>query len=232
MRLVTIDNGNTNPNVAIHATDGSLSVMPLKDFKLDPDDVLIAASVGQKLSLPVAFSIGEYRKADRFFDMPVHYAMTLGEDRLVAAYHAFKKLKANESVLVIDAGTFITIDLVTNKGFMGGAIFPGISRFLETYSHSAQLPHFSKTDFSHYLKTQKSEIPQDTKEAILFATEKYLKSVLEQMIDKHSPQRLLLTGGSADELELISSKVRFEKVPHLIHSALRLIHDLHLATKP
>ena len=231
MRLITIDNGNTNPNVAIHNTKG-FSVIALDEYSPASSDILIAASVGKKLNFQINFAIGDYRKEDHFFDMPVHYAMTLGEDRLVAAYHAFKNLKNDECALVIDAGTFMTIDLVTANGYMGGAIFPGINRFLETYGQSAQLPKFSKIDFLQYLKAKKNEIPVDTKEAILFATEKYLSSVVDQMITKHSPHRIILTGGSADEIELINSKVRFEKVPHLIHSALRLIHDLHLVTRP
>jgi type III pantothenate kinase len=58
-------------------------------------------------------------------------ARQLGTDRLVAAVAAYDSYKS--PVIVIDAGTAITIDLVNGKGdFMGGAIVPGLHTACES----------------------------------------------------------------------------------------------------
>jgi type III pantothenate kinase len=230
MRLVTVDNGNTNPNVAIHSKDGIAQVYPLDKHHSEKEDVVVIASVGKPIALKASFELKKFRTQNSFFDMPVHYAMTLGEDRLVTAYYTFKALKKNETVMVIDAGTFVTCDLVNAEGFQGGYIFPGIDRFLNTYGQSAQLPTLSKDQLKKY--TEGKKIPQTTEDAILMATNVYCKSMLKEMISKHSPDKLIFTGGSAIELSsLISSEVPFELIPHLVHSSLRLIFDLHLQAK-
>ena len=144
MRLITIDNGNTHPNVGIFNNGVLQSVVPLDQYTQNPDDYILVASVGYALPIKSNFDLKSKRTKTHFFDMKVHYSETLGDDRLIASYGLFKKMKKNEKILLIDAGTFITTDLITDDGFQGGYIFPGISRFLKTYSESAQLPSLSK----------------------------------------------------------------------------------------
>lgn len=166
------------------------------------------------------------RSKTHFFDMKVHYAETLGDDRLIASYGLFKKLRPNEKILLIDAGTFITCDLITSDGFQGGYIFPGMSRFLKIYSDSAQLPLLSKDQ----LFKGDDSLPHTTEDAILKATEIYLKAAIEKVIEETSPTRIVLSGGSAQELiKLISLKVPSEMDRHLIHEALSMIHETHLS---
>ena len=127
---------------------------------------------------------------------------------------------------MIDAGTFITCDLVTNDGFQGGYIFPGLNRFLKTYSDSAQLPHL-KAD---QLFKGNEELPHTTDEAILKATEIYVKAVILEVIKKTYPGKVIFAGGSADELKkVLSLKVPADLDRHLVHSALSLIHQSHLS---
>jgi type III pantothenate kinase len=225
MRLVTIDNGNTNPHVGFF-TEGVLqSVVPLDQYSPTLGDFVLIASVGPKLSIQPSFDLKSKRTPTHFFDMKVHYAETLGEDRLIASYGIFKKLKKNERVLLIDAGTFLKTDLITEDGFQGGYIFPGISRFLKIYTESAQLPTLSKD----LLFKGNADLPHTTNEAILKATELYLKACVEEVITKIAPDKIVFTGGDMNEIKkLISSKVHVETDRHLIHSALSLIHDLHL----
>jgi type III pantothenate kinase len=225
MRLVTIDNGNTNPNVGFF-DDGILkSVVPIDQYTPAKDDYILISSVGKTLPIKPSFDLKTKRTKTHFFDMKVHYAQTLGDDRMIVAYGIYKKLKAQEKVLIIDAGTFITCDLVGNDGFLGGYIFPGIKHFLKSYSDSAQLPHLSKD----LLFKEDHNIPQTTDDAILKATEIYLKASMEEVIKKTAPDKIIFTGGSAIEIKnLISLKVQSETVHHSIHSALSLIHELHL----
>jgi type III pantothenate kinase len=66
---------------------------------------------------------------------------TLGKDRLAAACGAAIKFPGQD-VLVIDAGTAITYELVTARGeYKGGGISPGISlRFKALHTFTGKLP--------------------------------------------------------------------------------------------
>ena len=71
---------------------------------------------------------------------------TLGPDRLAAAIGAYFECVCrtgeHRPVLVVDAGTAITYDLVTADGhYLGGNISPGINlRLLALHEHTAHLP--------------------------------------------------------------------------------------------
>lgn len=66
---------------------------------------------------------------------------TLGQDRLAAAVGA-KSLCPNENLLIIDAGSAITYDFVTEKGeYIGGNIAPGMKmRFTMLQRMTKKLP--------------------------------------------------------------------------------------------
>lgn len=225
MRLVTIDNGNTHQRVGFF-TEGVLTdVVPFDQYIQEKNDFILISSVGLPLPIKPSFDLKSKRTKTHFFDMKVNYSETLGEDRLVASYGVFKKLKEKEKALIVDAGTFITCDLVTTEGFEGGYILPGLNRFLKIYGDSAHLPALT----AEKLFQESSELPHSTEEAILKATEIYLKSSLEEIIRLTAPDKVVFTGGSAEVIKkLISSKVRFESDRHLIHLALSLIHQSHL----
>lgn len=230
MRLVTIDNGNTNPSVGFFNSNSLVSIVPLKDYSPNKDDYILMASVGKKISLTPHFNLKSKRESHFFFDMPIHYSLSLGEDRLVAAYFLYKNLKKNESLLLIDAGTFTTYDFITEKGFQGGYIFPGIDLFLKTYTAGANLPLLKKSQLVN--NKQNKKIPGHTEEAILDATNIYLHSINAEVIGKTMPTKIILTGGNAFFLEkLLNLKHPFEIHPHLIHLALALIYETHLRPK-
>ena len=70
---------------------------------------------------------------------------TLGRDRIATAVGAWtiaQRLENGSNVLVIDAGTAITYDLVSADGcFVGGNIAPGLSlRFKALNEHTGRLP--------------------------------------------------------------------------------------------
>lgn len=227
MRLVTIDNGNTNPSVGLFTNNILTQVIPLADYHQLKDDFILTSSVGKDLKIKASFDLKKKRTSTHFFDMPVHYAETLGEDRMVAAFGVFKKIHSNETRLIIDAGTFMTCDLVSENGFIGGYIFPGITHFLKIYGESAQLPVLAKND----LTKNNLEIPQTTTEAILKATYIYIRSSLESIIEKYRPQKIIFTGGDCKLIaEILNSSIPSEIDRHLIHLTLSLIYQsqLHL----
>jgi type III pantothenate kinase len=79
---------------------------------------------------------------------------TLGVDRFTAAVGAHEKFP-NQNVLIIDYGTCITYDLLTENGeFQGGVISPGLKmRQMAMHQHTHQLPDITNSwqDFSNSL---------------------------------------------------------------------------------
>ncbi|MCY2941769.1 MAG: type III pantothenate kinase [Planctomycetota bacterium] len=71
-----------------------------------------------------------------------------GIDRLVASFAALKLTVETDAVIVVDAGSAVTVDLASGRdGFLGGAIMPGLKLMARSLNeYTAQLPEISVTD--------------------------------------------------------------------------------------
>ncbi|MDH5608108.1 MAG: type III pantothenate kinase [Cyclobacteriaceae bacterium] len=127
---------------------------------------------------------------------------TLGPDRLAAAVGA-SGLFPNQTVLVIDAGTCITYDLVDKQGvFRGGAISPGIQlRMRAMHEFTSSLP-----DIKNEWKTLSDHFPgRSTKDcmaggviqAMIHEIEGYICLAKKEFGDLS----VILTGGDAGFFE-------------------------------
>jgi len=124
---------------------------------------------------------------------------TLGRDRIATAVGAWvtaRRINSDSDVLVIDAGTAITYDLVTAKGVLvGGNIAPGLSlRFRALHEHTGKLP----------LVDAEGDTPvvgYDTLTAIRSGVVRGLtgeiKSYIADMRLSHPCLLVLMTGGDA-----------------------------------
>jgi type III pantothenate kinase len=84
------------------------------------------------------FQIITYRHIPLKID--VDFPEKVGIDRLLAAYAAVKEY-GDVPMLIVDAGSAITVDVVRNQTFCGGAILPGLTALSETYPKiSKKLP--------------------------------------------------------------------------------------------
>lgn len=229
--VFTLDLGNSNPHVGYFESSQLVEVMPWNEFRKKwPADKLsskqlIKSQVGNNpegLEDYLAFcQVVPKLHTNLFLDMPVCYSETLGLDRLYQAYLAYKKFASTGPVAVIDAGTFITMDLIDTKGFQGGYIFPGLTPFLSSYRQGSQLPTLK---LDHWQTAE--NLPQTTEAAILQATQFYLQKIVSGFLDQTSPTKLILTGGAHGLIEsaLNNKKLlkKFELIsePHFIHEAL------------
>jgi type III pantothenate kinase len=123
---------------------------------------------------------------------------TLGRDRIAGAAGA-AALHPGKPVVVVDAGTALTIDLVTADGeFIGGNISPGINmRFAALNNYTFNLP----------LVAPEEEVPllgQNTREAILAGVINGITYEIDNSINslknKYNDLRVILTGGDAEYL--------------------------------
>ena len=122
---------------------------------------------------------------------------TLGQDRLAAAVGA-KSLCPNENLLIIDAGSAITYDFVTDKGeYMGGNIAPGIKmRFTILQRMTKKLP-LVETEENELIplfgKNTRDAIAAGVIRGIAYEVKGYMRTVREKMVHFQT----FLTGGNA-----------------------------------
>jgi pantothenate kinase type III len=121
----------------------------------------------------------------------------VGIDRLLAAYAATKKY-GDTPMLIVDAGTAITVDVVQNQTFCGGAILPGFTAQSEAYPKiSPRLPRIAQDTM---LTTELKFPGRNTKEAIenglYWGTIGAIRQFYE-MCPHKDDTLLILTGGDA-----------------------------------
>ena len=120
----------------------------------------------------------------------------VGIDRLLAALGATKRFN-DWTMLIVDAGTAITIDVVQDQTFCGGAILPGLTALLETYPRiSEKLPLVPLRSITESVYPGKN-----TEEAVLHGIYWGTIGAIRQFYEmRFTDARLVLTGGDAEYL--------------------------------
>ena len=120
---------------------------------------------------------------------------TLGRDRLAAAVGALKAYP-QINVLVIDVGSSITYEFISNSGeYLGGAISPGIrmrAKALNTFTD--QLP-LVNTDIDNILIGNNTET--SLKSGIVNGTIAEINGMIASFFQSYENIQIILTGGDA-----------------------------------
>ncbi len=143
---------------------------------------------------------------------------TLGLDRLAAvigAYHLFPE----QQIMVLDAGTCITYDVLNEKAeYHGGSISPGIKmRFEAMYHFTAKLPlvQFSGNYHATYGENSEDAIKSGAINGVSYEAEGFINSQL-----KSNPNtKIILCGGDA---AFFDTRFKNSIFAHLI------LHEPHL----
>ena len=182
----------------------SISVEQLKELKdrfPGTDKAILSAvsSVDAKLEYFLKSEFSYFLKIDHQTPVPIQNKYktpeTLGLDRLAAAVGA-NALFPDQDLLVIDAGTAITFDLVEKNGtFAGGNISPGLNcRFRALHEFTSRLPLVEASD-------EWPQIGLSTEDAIRAGVTTGMILEIEGMIEllrKNRPGlQAILTGGDA-----------------------------------
>ncbi|MGE3609856.1 MAG: type III pantothenate kinase [Bacteriovoracaceae bacterium] len=205
--LVTLDFGNSHPHAGIfnkvnnkwelikNVPWNELSLF-LNQLELNPQNtslVLCEVKAREDELSPLLEQgylltrIKDYWRGQKFAGMPVNYSNTLGEDRLIQAWYTFKKEK--NPTLLIDAGTYVTMDIIDQTGFNGGYIIPGQKNYYDSFSKGELLQNvILNTNIS-------ASLPHDTQSAM---QDSYYSFVLlaKNLIEKNNIKKVILTGGN------------------------------------
>lgn len=139
---------------------------------------------------------------DRSTPLPIEVdydRTTLGTDRIAAAVGAVELYGADRQMVVIDAGTAITIDFVDCGVFRGGNISPGVDMRLEVLHHkTASLPLCSP----RVLEGQLPVVGHNTEDAIIFGVMQSVfyevKGYIDAFCKKNEENLIIFIGGDAE----------------------------------
>jgi len=148
-----------------------------------------------------------------------HHPERLGVDRWMVLLAAAEI--ADGDVLIIDAGSAMTIDLLRADGqHLGGAILPGINTSLEQFKRI-----FSHIDFDHPAIAETAVPGCSTEAAIHIDYRQYSIDLMPELVNRwiqllNDNASILLTGGDASQIQgrlAHASRV----VPDLVYRGMR-----------
>lgn len=211
MNLI-IDIGNTRTKFSICNRGEVLITVPVNEF--EPSHIEVLQNEYPGLNRAILSSVRAYseelkkalqEKMDTFIELnhetplPIENCYqtkeTLGNDRLAAVVGAYD-LYPNTNILVIDAGTAITYDLLTEEGkYLGGNIAPGIEmRFKALHQFTGKLPKVEKADHNKLFGTTTEEaIRAGVQNGVIFEVD----STITAFKNFYGNLKVIITGGDA-----------------------------------
>ena len=204
-----LDLGNTNQKIALFDAGNLLWVQANERIRLSLVRKIVKQNAGinscilsSVVKVPAtlqSFLEKHFRfiLLDEHTPLPIlnHYRTleTLGKDRLAAAVAGFNQFPGYP-VLIINAGTAITYDVVTKKGeYLGGSISPGMNmRFRALHTFTKQLPLLTYTEIDFLTGN-------DTDMSVLSGVINGMASEMEGMIACYQKEypgiKVILSGG-------------------------------------
>jgi type III pantothenate kinase len=175
----------------------------------DDDAWVIMASVNDPVADPLEREMdgligAEIHRVRRDLPIPIGTCVDddtkVGDDRLLAASAAWDALR--QAVVVVDAGTAITVDFVDGQGtFHGGAIAPGAGLQLRAlHEHTAALPRVALA------QPDATEIfGRNTGAAMLLGVVEGARGMLQRLVERYAEHygafpMVVATGGDAETL--------------------------------
>ncbi|CCU85824.1 MULTISPECIES: type III pantothenate kinase [Mesotoga] len=179
-------------------------LLRIKGYSVGEIDGLCVASVVPRLNRTINYFTRKYLpkpavflRPDRFFPLGLNTdnPAEIGADRLADVLGA-KECYGN-NVIVVDAGTAITIDIVKDGNFVGGAILPGPGTAMSAlFSHTAKLPEVELFFEDHYFGTNTED---NLRIGIVNGTYFAIQGIIDNIIEKFEEKPTVVgTGGNID----------------------------------
>ena len=153
------------------------------------------------------------------FKIEYETPVTLGTDRIAAVAGAYLNFEG-ENVMIIDAGTAITIDFLLGNSYKGGNISPGISvRFKALNKYTGKLPLLEKSsDFSSPGRNTTDAILAGVICGVTFEINEYIRTFKKE----RKKVKVIVTGGDGGFLnEKIAYKTYY--MPDIVIDGLNYI---------
>jgi type III pantothenate kinase len=234
MNLI-LDIGNSNTKLAFYKDGKKVNAIRLNDFgraelEKELSSCVITKAIISSTRIVPAFIpelltqtipiVHELSYKSRFpFKIAYDTPESLGTDRIAAvagAYHMFP----GAGILIIDAGTAITFDFLSDNIYKGGNISPGIAmRFKALNSFTDKLPLVKSTEnYSFPGKNTADAIAAGVITGVVYEINEYIRTFEKNRTD----YKIVLTGGDGKFIkERINHQITY--LPDVVTDGLNYI---------
>ncbi|MEA1914651.1 MAG: type III pantothenate kinase [Campylobacterota bacterium] len=167
-------------------------------------------SVNQKASIRLKKNYKSCIDVRDMLNFETHYK-GMGIDRQVAC-------ALYDHALIVDCGSAITVDVMKNAQHKGGFILPGLNSYEKMFKKISPALDYS---FSADVNTDK--LPQNTRDALSYATHKSTVLPIIEVIKKYKNLKCFITGGDGKLLQQYIPKSVYKK--HLLFDSMKEIID-------
>jgi type III pantothenate kinase len=152
---------------------------------------------------------------------------TLGKDRLAGVIGARQLMPASD-ILVIDAGTAITYDIITASGeYLGGSISPGIAmRYKALHTFTSRLPLLDYYDDAPLIG---SDTESGIHTGVLNGAIAEMEGIIQNYQLVYPGLKIILTGGDHNYFDK-RLKIKTFAAPNLVLEGLNLILEFNIET--
>ena len=257
--LIVVDIGNHQvklarlPKAEIPAIADDLPVLRLRS-QLDSFETLTdwlpsgratwcVASVSRPVEARLAQWVASQRPADDYLrlandmlpiEIRVEQPERVGTDRLVAALAAAALRTDAQAVIVIDAGSAITVDLVSADGaFEGGAILPGFEMMAAALAQQTdQLPLIEPSDSTQPPPVVGKSTVQAIRSGLFWSHIGAVRELVGRISSElEVPPEIFVAGGDAEIIaKFLNASVRV--VPNLVFQGILIAYCRRPRTSP
>ncbi len=245
--LAAIDIGNTNTHLGIFEGNELIKISGFPTADFDISKKLILDFIGKRKLTSVGISsvvppvngrINKFFKVNYsikpfYISTGVYLPLKLalknpkraGADRLCNAVSGYEYFKRKENVIVIDAGTAITYDVVLKNGiYIGGAIAPGLVTLSKSLNQfTSKLPYLKKESLNYISNPIGKNTIEALRSGIVNSFIDSINGMVDRILKNHKMDfKIILTGGDAS---LAKSKLKYKAVirQHCILEGINLI---------
>jgi|WetSurMetagenome_2_1015567.scaffolds.fasta_scaffold57312_4 type III pantothenate kinase len=153
-------------------------------------------------------------------------AVTLGNDRIASAVGACALIPGGD-ILIIDAGTAITYDLVLGgKIFVGGGISPGLTlRFKALNAFTGKLPLINDISAAPLIGVNTTD---SIRSGVINGAICEMEGIIGMYLSKYPSIEVILTGGNHYFFDK-QLKIKTFAAPNLVLDGLNIILDFNIA---
>lgn len=203
------------------------SLKNLSDFIKDidaPNTIVLLAAVNDSEALQGLLSSSDFKEVHKAFSKAEQLGVCnsyaepqrMGVDRWLAMIAGFSITKGDNSkngVIIIDAGSALTVDVVDYCGqHLGGYIVPGIEMAKRAlFCNTERVREYKEPIERSLLFSRENRLGMNTLQCVEHGVIAQLVSLINSVIEIHDNHQIIFTGGDGEYLANFFHGVRIEK---------------------